>query len=313
MKRHLPCLILLCLLLSSQKARTQDLDPRAYVRIPIKTTLVGVGLGYSEGGILADAASPVQIDKAIVWAPSVFSAYVFNMFGKTAQVSAALPFIPYAEVRGSVVGLDSSITRSGFGDMRMRYSILLLGGDAATLPELMKSPRKTILGASLSVTAPTGQYFADKLINLGVHRWAFKPEIGLSQPVGKKWLIDVYAGVWFFTENNQFFPGDAKRTQAPLGSFQGHLSYNFNPRMWLALNTTFYTGGISTVNGVENDDRQENSRIGGTFVFPIGKRHSIKTAYSRGAIIRSGANFTSLSLGWQMLFYKMPKPNPTTN
>jgi hypothetical protein len=305
--------LLFSLLFSTQRAQTQDLDPRAYVRIPIKTTLVGVGLGYSEGGILADPASPIQIDKAIVWAPSVFSAHVFNMFGKTAQVSAALPFIPYAEVTGSAFGLDSSITRSGFGDMRLRYSILLLGGDAATIPELMKAPRKTILGASLSVTAPTGQYFADKLINLGVHRWAFKPEIGLSQPVGKKWLVDVYAGVWFFTENNQFFPGDAKRTQAPLGSFQGHLSYNFNPRMWVALNTTFYTGGNSTVNGVENDDRQENSRIGGTFVFPVGKRHSIKTSYSRGAIIRSGANFTSLSLGWQMFFYKMPKAKPKTD
>jgi hypothetical protein len=191
--------------------------------------------------------------------------------------------------------------------MRFRFSWLFLGAPAITPAEIAKSPRKTILGTSLSITAPTGQNFPDKLINIGTSRWAFKPEIAISQPIGKRWLLDFYSGIWLFTKNDTFYPGTSVRTQAPLGSFQGHISYNIQPLMWVALDMTFYTGGRSSVDGVEKDDRQSNSRIGATLVLPVGKRHSVKFAYSTGAIIRSGADFTSMSVGWQSTFLGKPK------
>ena len=280
--------------------------------MPVNTTLLGIGIGYSEGGVLTDPSLPIQNLEATLLMPSILGGYVFDAFGKTSQFSAALPFA-WAEATALINGSPAETSRTGFGDVRMRYSMLLMGGDAAKLPEFAKAERKTILGASLSMIAPTGQYDNQKLINLGTYRWAFKPEIALSQPAGKRWLFDIYAGVWLFTTNNHFYPESATRDQRPLGSFQGHISYNFTPRMWAALNTTYYTGGNTVVNGHENNDRQENSRIGATFVFPIGKTQQIKTAVSRGAIIRSGANFTSVSIGWQMLLVKMPKPKPTTN
>ena len=37
-----------------------------------------------------------------------------------------------------------------------------------------------MLGASLVISVPTGQYLKEKLINLGTNRWGFKPEIGFS-------------------------------------------------------------------------------------------------------------------------------------
>lgn len=42
------------------------------------------------------------------------------------------------------------------------------------------------MGMSLTITAPTGLYDADKLLNLGSNRWSFKPEIALSHPFGPK-------------------------------------------------------------------------------------------------------------------------------
>ncbi len=59
---------------------------------------------------------------------------------------------------------------------------------------------------------------------------------------------------------------------------------------------------------VENDDRQSNSRIGATLVLPVGRRHSVKLAVSRGAIIRYGADFSTISVGWQTGWAPMPKP-----
>jgi len=289
------------LLLIAEGSRAQDLDPRAYARIPVNVTVVVAGFGYSNGGIVTDATVPVDDLQAKIGSPSLGVVHSFALLGRTAQVSVALPYA-WGEVSGTVYGVSQSTTRSGLGDMRLRFSWLLLGAPAATPAELIGAPRKTILGMSLSITAPTGEYFPDKMINLGASRLAFKPELAISQPFGKRWLIDFYAGLWLFTDNNAYYPGTSVRSQEPLGSFQGHISYNIQPLMWVALDMTYYTGGKSTVDDVQMDDRQSNSRIGATMVLPVKKLHSIKFAYSTGAIIRSGADFTTFSVGWQSTF-----------
>jgi hypothetical protein len=284
-----------------EKSQAQDLDPRAYARIPVNVTVAVAGFGYLHGGIVTDATLPLEDLQAEIVSPSLAVVRSFSLFGKTAQASAALPFA-WGDASAIIAGTRQSTSRSGFSDMRFRFSWLLVGAPAVTIGEIAKAPRKTILGTSLSVVTPTGQYFPEKLINLGTSRWAFKPELALSQPVGKRWLIDFYTGLWLFTKNDSFYPGSSVRTQDPLGSFQWHVSYNIQPLMWVALDFTYYTGGQSTIDGVENDDRQSNSRIGATMVLPVGKRHSVKFAYSTGAIIRSGADFTSISAGWQTTF-----------
>jgi hypothetical protein len=192
--------------------------------------------------------------------------------------------------------------------MRMRLSVLLIGAPATTMQKFAHAKQKTILGMSVMLVAPTGQYFPDKLINLGTNRWAFKPELALSHPMGKHWLIDVYSGLWLFTKNNQFYTGKSIRTQQPMGAFQAHLSYTIKPKMWLALDLTYYTGGKSSVNDIYKNDQQKNSRIGGTFVFPVLKRSTIKLAASTGAIIRAGADFNTYSIGWQTTWMDKKKP-----
>jgi hypothetical protein len=225
-------------------------------------------------------------------------ARTFSLFGRTGQVFAVLPY-SWAQLSGNVSGSAAETTRAGLSDARLRVSVLVRGAPASSLLEILKAPRRTILGTSLTVAAPTGQYSADKLVNLGTHRWGFKPEFAVSQPIRARWLLDAYAGLWLFTANHLFYPGDQVRTQAPLASFQGHLSYNFSPQLWAAFDATYYAGGRTTVQGVESDDRQSNSRVGATVVVPVGRRHAIKLAVSRGAIIRHGADFSTFSFGWQ--------------
>jgi hypothetical protein len=177
--------------------------------------------------------------------------------------------------------------------------VLLLGGKAATIAELRNAPRKTILGFSLNTIAPTGEFYPDKLVNLGTHRWSFRPELALSQPIGNRWLVDAYAGVWYFTDNKTFYPGNSIRQQDPMGAFQLHISYNIKPTLWVAFNSTYYTGGQSSINNAVKDDRQSNVRLGFTAVVPTGKMSSLKLAVSKGAVIRIGQDFTTFNLGWQ--------------
>jgi hypothetical protein len=301
MKNLHPVFTLLCLLLMAEVLQAQDLDPRAYAWLPVNLTFFSAGYGYSHGGVVTDPSLAITDVSATVQTPSFAAGHTFGMFGKTAQVLAALPY-GWAEASGMVGEGRQSVTRSGLCDMRLRFSILLHGAPASTPTEMAKAQHRTILGASLSVIAPTGQYLHGKLINLGTLRWSVKPELALSHPVGRQWFLDLYAGVWFFTKNNSYYPGSSIRTQSPMSAFQGHISYNIKPGMWAAFDLTFYNGGASSIDGVTKNDRQENTRAGATIVLPAGKGNSVKIAYSRGAIIRFGANFSTFSIGWQTAF-----------
>jgi hypothetical protein len=296
----------LFLLIFTSNAYSQDLDPRAYVRLPIQGTILISGLNYSHGGVLTDPTLPLTDFEATIEGVSVGMAHTFGLFGQTAQAFVVMPY-SWAQASALVTGQPESTTRNGFADMRLRLSVLLLGGKATTFSEFAKKPKRTILGTSLTVIAPTGQYFSDKLINLGTSRWSFKPEIALSQKFGKRMMFDFYSAIWFFTSNKSFYPGNSIRTQDPLLSFQSHLSYNLGLRAWVAFDVTYYTGGQSSVNAIYNDDRQSNSRIGATLSLPVGKRNSVKIAFNKGAIIRVGADFSTISVGWQTGWFKKQK------
>jgi hypothetical protein len=286
-------------LLLAASAAAQDLDPRAYARAPVNSTVAIAGFAFSTGGVVTDPSAPVQNIDAQVSTASIGVARVFNLFGKTAQALAALPYT-WADVTGDVADVNQRAPRSGLADARLRLSVLLAGAPARTLAEMMKDPaRRPVFGASLTVSAPTGQYQPERLVNLGTNRWAFKPEVALSYPVGPKWLIDVYGGVWFFTTNGEYFPGASVRTQKRVGALQAHVSYSFSPKAWVAFDSTWYRGGDVEVDGAVTGRRQSSSRVGATFVFPVGRSHSIKVAYSTGAIVRFGANFNAFSVGWQ--------------
>lgn len=304
----LAAMVSLCLLLLVVPVSAQDLDPRAYANVPVNATFLVSGFSLSNGGAVADPTLPLTGIHATVQTPSLGVAHSFSLFGRTAQAFGALPY-SWAQVSGNVFGEAADTTLAGLSDMHVRISVLVRGAPAASVLEILKAPRRTILGTSLTVVAPTGQYFSNRLINVGTNRWTFKPEFAVSRPIGQRWLLDTYAGLWLFTANNAFYPGTLVRTQAPIAAFQAHVSYNFRRQTWAAFDATYYVGGRTTIQGVENDDRQSNSRVGATLVLPVGRRHSVKFAVSRGAIIRYGADFSTVSFGWQTAW--APQPTPT--
>jgi len=288
----------LWLLLSGAAASAQDLDPRAYAKVPVGITLTITGFSFSSGGVVTDPTLPAENVHADVATPSFGVAHSFGLFGRTAQALAVLPY-SWAHVTGDVGEQTLQVDRSGLSDIRLRLSVLLAGAPAMTLQQFAKSPRRPIVGASLTVAAPTGQYYPERLVNLGTNRWSFKPEVAFSWPVRDKWLIDVYAGVWLFTTNGAYFPGTAGRAQSPTGALQTHVSYSVSPKAWAAFDATWYSGGETSVNGLPKTVRHANSRVGATLVFPVGSDHSIKVSFSTGAIVRSGADFDTVSVGWQ--------------
>ena len=185
----------------------------------------------------------------------------------------------------------------GFGDPLFRLSVNLYGAPALTLPEFRSYKQDLIVGASLQVSAPTGQYDDTKVVNLGAHRWSFKPEVGVSKALGP-WTLEFPAAATLFTDNNDFFNGN-RRSQDPLYSFQAHAIYNWRSGIWGSLDATYFTGGSTTLDGTCNNDLQQNWRMGGTLAFPVNIHNSVKLYASSGVSARTGNNFDLLGIAWQ--------------
>jgi len=160
-----------------------------------------------------------------------------------------------------------------------------------------------VVGASVAVSPPNGQYEPNRLINIGTNRWAFKPELGISYNWRKQWYLEGYGGVTFFTANSAFYPGQTLREQDPLISLQGHLSYTLARRSWAALQSTWYGGGATRSNGGAWSARQESTRLGGLVAIGLTASQSIKLSYSYGASIRVGQNFGTAAAAYQFLWF----------
>ena len=291
--------------------RAQDFAPRAYIITPIHSNAVTLTYAFFAGDILFDGDVPITgaTAKASV---SVFSyTHSFHLWGRSASVSASLPY-GVGNFHGTVVGTDTNAYRSGGLDSSFRLSMNLKGGPAMDLQEFRKWQQKTLLGLSLKIVIPTGQYDPTKLINYGANRWAFKPEVGLSRRWGH-WVVDGYGALWLFTTNhdffsrNQFSPGTNTQEQHPTFAFEGHLSYDVKPRLWASLDSNFWFGGQTSLNGTENPNTlQRNSHVGSTVSVPVNKHQSFKVSYNRGAYIIYGGNYQNVSVGWQYSWLGSP-------
>ena len=50
------------------------------------------------------------------------------------------------------------------------------------------------------------------------------------------------------------------------------------------------------MDGIENDDRQENWRLGATFSMPVDRRRSIKLYGNTGVSTRTGSDFDAVGI-----------------
>ncbi len=297
--------VLICLgLCTAHTARAQSLAPRAYVITPVDANAIIVQDTYLDGSLQFNGAVPITGAHADVNVPALSYYHAFGVLGRSANVTAVVPY-GIGDFEGTVIDAPKSAHRSGFLDSAVRVSVNLIGGPAMEPQEFQKWRQDVLLGASLTVTAPTGQYDETRLINWGSNRWAFKPELGYSERWGN-WLVDFYAGGWFYTKDseffshNQFFPGTQYQTENDVGAIEGHISYDFAQRLWVSLDANYWWGGATSLNGVENPStNQKSSRVGLTASVPLTKRQSIKFAVSDGAYIRYGGNYKEISVAWQ--------------
>jgi hypothetical protein len=290
----------------------QELSPRAYLITPIHSNAINLTWSFYDGSIDFNGALPSSNATGRYNIGIVSYYHSFGVFGRSANVVASLPYA-VGNFEGTAFGVENHLYRSGLTDSIYRVAVNLKGGPAMQPRDFVKWNQKVLIGASLKVIAPTGQYDPTKLIGWGANRWGFKPELGYSQRLGK-WMLDAYGGVWFFTTNtdywsrNIYFAGTRSQSQDPVGAVETHLSYNLTRRLWVSLDGNYWFGGSTSVAGVPNPlTSQRNSRIGATAAIPITRHQSLKFGYSDGAHIEFGGNYKNTSVSWQYSWLGRPK------
>ncbi len=283
-------------LLGTTVTKAQEAEPRSYSNTPVGLNFLIAGALYAKGKLAFDPV--LSIADANFHSETALLAYVrsFDFAGKSAKFDVIVPASSFV-ARGFVGGLPREREMAGLLDPRFRVSVNLIGAPALSVKEFANYRQDLIVGVSLQVSAPVGQYDNSKLLNLGNNRWSFRPELGISKAVGP-WTFELAPSVTFFTDNTDFFGGN-NFAQAPFYAVQGHILYNFKSGAWLALDGVYFSGGRTTLNGVKSDNEQRNTRAGFTFALPVDRHNSLKLHASTGVTTRTGSDFTAVGVAWQ--------------
>jgi hypothetical protein len=206
-------------------------------------------------------------------------------FGVFHRVMWAEAVVPVAHLGGSIADTNVEASTAGAGDSSYAVAMLLTGGPALGVADFDTYRLTTALGVRLTVTAPTGLYRADRILNLGADRWSFKPEVALSHRFGptQKWQLDAYANEYFFTDNTSYHGRQILR-QEPLAGFEGHLSYSFNDNLWVSLDTRYAFRGTTFVDGVDQNNGQENVIVGSEVNMSIASRRSLSFEFAKAVV-----------------------------
>lgn len=259
---------------------------------------IAVGYGFSTGNVLMDPALPIEgLDADI---DLLFLRYTrsFGLLGRSAKVKVVAPWSAGDWV-GSLEG-EQEIQRrsdSGAGDVRLALEVNFLGAPALDRVEFGEYDQRWIAGASVRLVLPTGDYDADKLLNLGSNRWTVKPEVGFSRAV-RKWTFEGAASAWFFTDNEGFLGGN-HLSQRPLHVLKSHVIYSFRPGLWTALGIGWGNGGQTFVNDEPRQTLQSNWRFRWSPAYPITPSQGIVFGLGSAVTRRAGGDYDTVSNAYQ--------------
>jgi hypothetical protein len=284
----------LATLCSPHKLQAQFTDPHQYDNTPVGVSQLELAYAYAHANASIDTSLIVAGGELNLNQGTPKYTRYFSLFHRTAWVQASVPF---AGLNGSVTGTSISGARTGTGDSSYELAILVKGGPARSVTEFANYRPTTSVGVSLTITAPTGQYNANQVINLGSDRWSFKPEIGISHPFGskQKWEVDAYANAYFYTDNTSYHEVEILRQQA-LPGLEGHISYSFTPKLWVSLDTRYSFRGDTLVNDTDQNNSQQNFALGSELNISINSRTQLVFEFAKALVHQNGPAYTGLSV-----------------
>jgi hypothetical protein len=272
----------------------QFTNARTYDNTPVGVNQLELGYSYAHSNASIDTSLIVVGAEFNLNQGTIDYTRDFSFFRRLAWVEASVPF---AGLDGSVTGSTIHGSVIGAGDSSYELGTLLKGGSALSVAQFANYKPTTTVGMSLTITAPTGLYHSDNILNLGSDRWSFKPEIAVSHPFGpeQKWEFDVYANAYFYTDNTSYHRVEILRQQA-LPGLEGHLSYSLTSRLWASLDTRYSFRGATSVNGINQNNAQQNFILGCEMNVSLSSVNSLVFEFGKAFVHQNGPAATGFAV-----------------
>jgi hypothetical protein len=286
MERFLFASLILSALCFPEQACAQFTDAHNYDNTPVGINQIELNYAYAHANASIDNSLIIAGAKLNLSQGTISYTRYFGVANRLAWASAG---VPIAGLSGEVTGTSIRGSATGGGDSSYQVGALLRGGPALKISQFEDYKPTTILGVSLTITAPTGLYDATKILNLGADRWSFKPEFALSHPFGseQKWQIDAYGNAYFYTHNTSYRGKEILR-QEPLPGFEGHISYAVNDKFWVSVDNRYSLRGSTSVNGVDQGNPQRNFILGSEVNVTINTRNSLLFEFAKALVHQNG-------------------------
>ena len=283
--RYLPAIIIALSLLCQMSALAQ-VPPRFYWQ-----SLAGANAVPVIFQSLSGNANP--IDPAHFISPDISGSVDANVL--VAGYAKMLPLFdrtltlavlePMGRISGDAIvnGAVTSENATGFGDPMIEVGYNLIGPKALkSIPDLLRYEPKFSVNVIVDLAFPIGEYDSDNVLNLGQNRWYGRVgapvvwQLGPWVP-GRRTTLEVLPSVWFFSDNNDYNHGQTLGTD-PIFQLEAHLTRDFTEHFWGSVDTTWMTGGKSTVDEISGKSLN-NLGIGFTLGYQINDNISLTAGY----------------------------------
>jgi hypothetical protein len=121
------------------------------------------------GGVAVDPSLPLKDAHISVNGATLAYARSLDAWGHSAKFDVVLPYA-WLSGTGEFAGQAKERTVAGFADPRLRFSVNFYGASALSVKEFADYRQDLIVGASVSIWAPLGQYDSTQYVNLGTNR-----------------------------------------------------------------------------------------------------------------------------------------------
>lgn len=208
-------------------------------------------------------------------------ARTFTLFDRSAMAAF---IVPMGRLSGTVNAGPTALqqTSNGFGDPMFEFNLNLIGPKAQrTIPDAMRFEPGFSLDLLADMMVPVGKYNNTQQLNLGQNRWYGR--VGLPMILqlgpwvpGRRTTLEVLPAVWFFGDNNDFV-GQTLSTD-PMFQVDAHLTRDFTPSLWGAIDASYYTGGRATIGNIEGD-KLNNFGVGVTLGYEVNHNLNLTVGY----------------------------------
>jgi len=174
----------------------QDLEPRRWTPLPSGTTIMGLTYAHTSGDLGIDPVLEIEDAKANRDMLVMSYTHFFTLADKLMRFDAMLPWAN-TKWDGVLRGEQADAQRIDISDPRFRLSINLLGAPTSG----SSKAGNTVVGTSIAVTVPWGEYYDDKLLNLGSNQYTIRPQIGVVHTRGP-WSYELTGSVFLYRQRS---------------------------------------------------------------------------------------------------------------